>query len=216
MNYYWSFIILIAVLIVAKLIINSELGLAFRAIAEDEIRAKTLGVDVTKYKIVSFSICGLIAGFGGGMYAHYQAHIDPHFFSIAFAITLISFAAIGGERTLVGAIVGAYLLQFSSEGLRFITGPVPWVRLSLHGLLLVVVMLFLPGGILSLRQKSEEEGVGSQGKLVCEVCGFEYPVPLCCGEQMAIDGEFLSCCTGDSCKQKEIPMHHGQKMKMIS
>jgi branched-chain amino acid transport system permease protein len=213
-NYYWTFFAMIAVLLIAKAIIGSELGLAFRAIAEDEIRAKTLGVDVTKYKIISFSICGIIAGFGGGMYAHYQAHIDPHFFSIAMAITIISFAAIGGERTLIGALVGAYLLQFSSEGLRFITGPVPWVRLSLHGLLLAVVMLFLPGGILSLRKKAEE-GVGTQGRLVCEVCGFEYPVPLCCGEQMVIDGEILSCCIGDSCKQREIPMHHGKKMKMI-
>jgi branched-chain amino acid transport system permease protein len=215
-NYYWTFFVLIGVVILTKLIIGSQLGLAFKAIAEDEVRAKTLGIDITKYKIISFSICGLIAGFGGAMYAHYQAHIDPHFFSIAFAISVISMAAIGGEKTLVGAIIGSYLLQFSAEGLRFVTGPdLAWFRLSIHGVLLLVVMLFLPEGLLSLRHYFQEEKPEIVGKMVCEVCGVEYPIPLCCGEQMVQEGEFLSCCKGTDCKKQDIPMHCDQKMKVI-
>ena len=153
-NYYWSLFVLMTVFVIAWLVINSDLGLAFKAIADDEIRAKTLGIDVTKYKIISFSICGLIAGFAGAMYAHYQSHMDSSFFSILFAISIISMAVIGGEKTLVGAILGAYILQMTTEGLRFVTGPeLAWLRLSFNGFLFLFVMLFLPGGLLSLRDR---------------------------------------------------------------
>ncbi|MFW9801762.1 MAG: branched-chain amino acid ABC transporter permease [Candidatus Thorarchaeota archaeon] len=213
-NYYWSLFILGAMLVIAWLIIHSYLGLAFRAIAEDEIRAKTLGINVTRYKLISFAICGLIAGFAGAMYAHYQSHIDTHFFSILFTITIISMAVIGGEKTLVGAIVGAYLLQLTSEGLRFVTGPeLAWLRPSFNGFLFLIVMLFLPGGIMSIRDrfgKSETE----VAFLVCQICGTKYPVPVCCGAEMVIDGGYFACCKGANCEKQPIPEHCGQRMKL--
>jgi len=158
-NYYWSLLIMVGAYLFLRAVMDSNLGLGFRAIAEDEIRAKTLGLDITRYKVLSFTICGLVCGFAGGIYAHYQAHIDPGFFSIVFAINIISLAAVGGEKTLVGAVIGAYVLDFSAELLRFVTGPVAWVRMSLHGLTLVLVMLFLPGGIMSVikEQLSDNE-----------------------------------------------------------
>ena len=159
-NFYWTLLVLLLVYIVSKKIIDSKWGLAFKAIAADETRAETLGISLMKYKILSFSSCGVIAGLAGGLYAHYQAHIDPGFFGIIMAISVISFAVIGGEKTLLGPIIGAYLLQFSMEGLRFVVGQAPWLRLSFHGLILVVVMLFLPGGILSLFRKEHEDEDG--------------------------------------------------------
>lgn len=156
-NFYFTLFILLAVYLVSKKIMRSKWGLAFKAIAADETRAQTLGISLIKYKLISFSLCGIIAGIGGGLYAHYQAHIDPSFFGIIMAITIISMAVIGGEKTILGPIIGAYLLQFSMEGLRFVVGQAPWVRLSLHGLLLVVVMLFLPGGILSFFRKDHDD-----------------------------------------------------------
>ena len=156
-NFYWTLFILLVVYIVAMYIMKSKWGLAFKAIAADETRAQTLGVNLLKYKILSFSICGIIAGFAGGIYAHYQAHIDPSFFGIIMAISVISMAVIGGEATLLGAIIGAYILQFSMEGLRFVVGQAPWVRLSLHGVLLVFVVLFLPGGVLSIFRKEHDD-----------------------------------------------------------
>ena len=66
-------------------------------------------------------------------------------------------AVIGGEKTLLGPIIGAYVLQFVMEGLRFVVGQAPWLRLSFHGLLLVVIMLFLPGGLLSLFRRDDED-----------------------------------------------------------
>lgn len=157
LNFYWTLFVLLAVYLVAMYIMRSKWGLAFKAIAADETRAQTLGVNLLKYKIISFSLCGIIAGLAGGIYAHYQAHIDPSFFGIIMAISIISMAVVGGEKTLLGPILGAYLLQFSMEGLRFVVGQAPWVRLSLHGVLLVVVMLFLPGGILSIFRKEHKE-----------------------------------------------------------
>ncbi len=159
-NFYWTLFVLFVVYLLSMWIINSKWGLAFKAIAADETRAQTLGVNLLRYKILSFSICGVIAGFAGGIYAHYQAHIDPSFFGIIMAITVISMAVIGGEKTLLGPIIGAYLLQFSMEGLRFVVGQAPWLRLSFHGVLLVVVMLFLPGGILSIFRKEHEDEEG--------------------------------------------------------
>jgi len=161
-NFYWTLFVLVIVFLIARKIIQSKWGLAFKAIAKDETRARTLGVNVTNYKILSFSLCGIFAGLAGGLFAHYQAHIDPHFFSIILAISVISMAVIGGEKTLIGPIIGAYLLQFLTEGLRFVTGGAPWARQGIHGLLLVVVMLFLPGGILSLI-RGTEEGVEESG-----------------------------------------------------
>jgi len=156
-NFYWTLFVLLAVYLVSMYIMKSKWGLAFKAISADETRAQTLGVNLLKYKVLSFSICGIIAGLAGGIYAHYQAHIDPSFFGIIMAISIISMAVIGGEKTLLGPILGAYILQFSMEGLRFVVGQAPWVRLSLHGGLLVVVMLFLPGGILSIFRKEHDE-----------------------------------------------------------
>jgi branched-chain amino acid transport system permease protein len=159
-NFYWTLLVLLMVYLVSKQIMRSKWGLAFKAIAADETRAMTLGISLRRYKLVSFSICGIIAGLGGGLYVHYNAHIDPGFFGIILAITIISMAVIGGEKTLLGPILGAYLLQFSLEGLRFVVGSAPWLRLSLHGLLLVVVMLYLPGGILSIfrAENADESG----------------------------------------------------------
>jgi len=151
-NYYWTLLMLMVFLIVSLQIVNSKLGLAFRAVSEDEVRAETLGINVTKYKLISFCVCSVIAATAGSIYVYYQSHIEPQVFALSTSVGIITMTAVGGEKTLVGAVIGAYIVGFSTEALRFVTGPFPWVRLAIYGFLLTIVMLFAPRGILGLKR----------------------------------------------------------------
>ena len=128
-------------------LLQSELGRTIDSIREDEQLAECSGVPVIRIKVMVFVIaCGL-AGFAGSLQAHYVHYISPQAFSPVESLNYVIMNVIGGMNTLVGPLIGALFLVLTPELLR---GYVQ-IQQILFGLILIVVMAFLPGGIADLR-----------------------------------------------------------------
>ncbi len=129
---------------------TSKAGWSFESIREDETAAAALGINTTFYKTMAFTIGALIAGLAGAMYAHLNYLISPSEFGFSAAVNLLLFNIVGGTRTWVGPIVGAALLTALPEILRGIGVTAGPIRMSVNGLVLLLVILFLPNGLVSL------------------------------------------------------------------
>jgi branched-chain amino acid transport system permease protein len=125
---------------------RSRTGRALAAIREDETAAQAMGVRVTYYKVLAFAIAGCIAGLAGGLAVHFTYVITPAQASFAEAVNILTYAVFGGTTTFLGPIVGGIALTILPEGLRFLRE----YRLLLNGAILVLVTIYLPGGVVSI------------------------------------------------------------------
>lgn len=135
---------------------GSRMGYAFEAIREDETAARTMGIDTTRYKLIAFLLGAGLAGLAGVLKAHLFRTIVPGDFGFVLAVDILTFAVVGGSASFVGPILGAILLTALPELLRssFLRGVVNvqagWQTLLLNGVILLLVILFLPNGLISL------------------------------------------------------------------
>jgi branched-chain amino acid transport system permease protein len=134
---------------------SSRFGLFIRAIREDEEAAAALGVNIVRYKILVFVITSSLAAAAGAVQAHYIGIITPNILIILQMSLVISMAVIGGLESLVGAAIGAIIIQFALELLRssFTIGPIEvdmsvW-RLVFFGLLLMITLRFQRNGLIA-------------------------------------------------------------------
>jgi branched-chain amino acid transport system permease protein len=130
---------------------RTALGKAFKAIREDEVLAMALGIDVTRHKLAAFVLSAFFAGLAGAFYAYYTLSVTPHTASVSVTVLAIGMAVLGGSGTIVGALVGAVLLTGITEALRFV-GVV--YNVIAVGAVLVLLMLFLPGGLLGVVRRN--------------------------------------------------------------
>jgi branched-chain amino acid transport system permease protein len=119
------------------------------AIREDEDAARVMGVNVTAYKMVGLILSAALAGLGGALNAHFSSFISPAEFGFENAVAILSYAVLGGVTTPFGPVVGAFLLTALPELLRELHG----LRGVFNGLIIVLVMIFLPKGLLGFRTK---------------------------------------------------------------
>lgn len=126
---------------------QSRIGRAFFAIKMDEQAASSMGINITYYKVLSFTQGAILAGFAGALYAHVLSYISPADFSYHRAVEILVFAVFGGSEAVGGAIFGAFFLTLMPEVLRFISD----YRYIIYGLLLVVMMAYRPQGIIDER-----------------------------------------------------------------
>lgn len=131
--------------IVARLL-SSEIGRAIDALREAERVAESSGVPVIRTKVTAFVIACALAGVQGALQAHYLHYIDPTMFGTAESLNLVVMNVIGGMQSITGALVGAVFLTALPELLR---GYVDLQRV-IFGTILIVVMAFLPSGIIGL------------------------------------------------------------------
>ena len=132
--------LVIAVFIKLK---DSWFGRAMEAINEDEVAARVMGIHTTSIKVWAFATGAFIAGIAGGLNAHYTFFVSPREYGFEPAVDILTFAILGGTRTLWGPIVGSIVLTVLPELFRFL-GP---YRLALNGFILVMAVLYLPNGI---------------------------------------------------------------------
>lgn len=133
---------------------GSRMGLAMEAIRADENVARTMGINVTFYKIAAYVAGAVIAGVGGALYAHLRSYLSPGDFGFQRAVDILVFAVVGGTFAWRGAILGAILITLLPE----ITRSMPVVgglNIKDHpeifsGLILLLVILFLPKGLLAI------------------------------------------------------------------
>jgi branched-chain amino acid transport system permease protein len=146
---YWTVLAVAAAAVAAALAVReSRLGLALRGIGSDEERAQTLGVNTRRSKILAFALSAFFAGALGAAMAVRWTYIDPPtVFNPFIGFQTVLIAMVGGAQTLLGPIVSAVLFSLLTEFLRL---QFPYLFLVILGLLLVLLVLYLPGGIASL------------------------------------------------------------------
>ncbi len=147
-NLLWIFIFVGLTLFIARNFIYSRYGRACVSIRDNEIASEAMGVDTTKYKIISFCFAAFIAGVAGGLYAHVVSFIQPDTFSFTKSSDYLVYLYAGGAGSLTGSILGALLLTALPEALRFLAS---W-RLVIYAVVLVVVMLYRPNGLCGGRE----------------------------------------------------------------
>jgi len=144
-NYYLYLIITLVCTTMLLLVVKSSFGLKLIAIREDEELSKACGINTSKYKISAFLLSSFIAGMSGGLYAHFTGIVEASIFSSTVSFMAVSMTIIGGLGTIIGPIVGSYLITFISEILRATLD----IRLLVYSLTLVLVLLFIPEGIIA-------------------------------------------------------------------
>jgi branched-chain amino acid transport system permease protein len=122
---------------------RSKIGRAFEAIKEDEIAARLMGVNVAGYKLLAFVIGAVIAGLAGGLNAHYTFTIGPGNYAFENAVDILTMAVFGGTSNLLGPLIGSTTLTLLPEVMRSMKD----FRLAANGLILILVILYLPKGI---------------------------------------------------------------------
>ncbi|MFO1145491.1 MAG: branched-chain amino acid ABC transporter permease, partial [Rhodospirillales bacterium] len=142
---FWIIYGLLAVFVIAlQLAVRSKIGRAFEAIREDEDAARVMGIDVARYKLVTLVISAALAGIAGALNAHYSYFIGPNEYGFEQAVSILSYAVLGGISTPIGPVLGAFVLTALPEVLR----PFHDFRLVFNGLIIVLVVIFLPRGLL--------------------------------------------------------------------
>ena len=129
---------------------GSRLGRGLAAIREDELAARAMGVHISRYRMAAFVTSGAIAGMYGVLLAYFSRFITPDDFGFAAAVDGLVTAVVGGSLLFLGPLLGSGFLTSVPEIQRALGIEAGWVRPFLSALLLLVVILFLPGGLSSL------------------------------------------------------------------
>lgn len=122
---------------------TTRLGAVYDAIRLDEVAASSLGFSIKRNHMKVFALSGWMAGLSGGLFAHVISALVPQMFGFSKVIAVIAFVIIGGSHSIWGPVFGAVLLTLLPELIR----PVGDNRLIAEGLLLILVMIYLPEGI---------------------------------------------------------------------
>ncbi len=145
--FLWFALVILACLgFVASLIQSSRHGRAMMAVRDDETAAAMTGINVTAIKVAAFALSALYAAVAGCLFATHVNFVSPDDFGFAQSITFLSMLIVGGEGTIVGAILGATLLTFLPEWLRVLGDS----YLAFFGLMMLGILIFLPTGIIGL------------------------------------------------------------------
>jgi branched-chain amino acid transport system permease protein len=145
--YLLSAALLLVALLAVWRIANSRIGGIFRAMRQSEDLASSLGVDIARYRIIAFAFACALGGCCGSFFAEYQQNVFPGTYSIADSINFLLYCFLGGLGFVFGPVVGAALLVVAFELLNALQS----VQALLYGALMIVLMLFLPNGLMSLR-----------------------------------------------------------------
>lgn len=130
-------LLLITFLIIVNLV-NSRSGRAIMAIRDNHIAAESVGINITKYKILAFSISAAMAGVAGVLYSHNIATVQSTKFGYNLSIMILVFVVLGGMGNLRGSIIAAVLLTLLPEYLRFLRD----YRMLIYAIILIVMMLY--------------------------------------------------------------------------
>ncbi len=168
--YYLLLLVLLGIIVLNLRLQDSRIGRAWEAIREDEIAARAMGINTRNMKLLAFAMGASFGGISGGIFAATQGFISPESFVLVESVMVLSMVVLGGMGNIWGVILGAVLLSFVPEVLRYTVEPVQValfgrtlidpevIRMLLFGLALVLMMLFRPAGILpsALRKRELE------------------------------------------------------------
>ena len=152
--YYVSLAVLAFVLWLSANLLRSPLGRAMVAIRDSEISAQSMGIHLARYKTFAFAISAGMTGLAGALFAHYVRFLAPDAFDVLLSVQFVTIVFVGGLGSLHGAVLGAIFVRLLPQFIAMIRddlpygiGRMPGLEPSLFGLVLVIVILFEPGGI---------------------------------------------------------------------
>src|SRR3954464_8507588 len=154
-NFYLVLGVVALSYVIISRLVNSRIGRAMVALKENESLAVSVGIDVTRYLVLAAVFSAAIAGAAGSLYAHYLKIIDPDVFLFLYTVTMVIMVITGGKGTLAGPIVGGLIFGLLPEGRRAaaIRPEAQWI---VYGVLMVLVVYFLPQGIVpALRRQAK-------------------------------------------------------------
>ncbi len=157
-SYLWLFIVLFFVV----RLMRSNYGNVFKAVRDNEIAAKVMGVDIFKYKVISFCLGAFIAGIGGALLGNLLTTIDPKMFNFQLTFNILMIVVAGGLGSITGSIMGAMIITILLEWLRIVEEPmnlilfevpgIPGMRMVVFSLVLLCIILYRREGIMGLRE----------------------------------------------------------------
>jgi len=166
--YYFLLAVLVVVIVVNLRLQDSRIGRAWEAIREDEMAARAMGINTTRMKLLAFAMGASFGGVAGGMFSAIQGFISPESFILTESVMVLAMVVLGGMGNIWGVILGAVLLSFVPEILRYTVTPLQqWmfgrsivdpevIRMLLFGLAMVVMMLVRPAGLLPSAVRKRE------------------------------------------------------------
>ncbi len=166
--YFFLLVIMLIVIVINFRLQNSRIGRAWEAIREDEMAARAMGIDTTRIKLLAFAMGASFGGIAGGMFSAIQGFISPESFVLNESVMVLAMVVLGGMGNIWGVVLGAILLSFVPEVLRYTVEPAQmalfgkmWIepevlRMLLFGFAMVLMMLFRPAGILPSATRKRE------------------------------------------------------------
>ena len=155
--YYFSLVLLVISLAIAMWLERSRFGAQLVAIRENEDAAEALGIDTLKCKIYAIMIMGGMGGAAGTFYAQKYLYIDPPIsYSIALSVEMLLVTIVGGMGTVFGPLVGSLFLHTVNEFARHFIDT-PGVSLIVYGFILILIISFLPNGLVGLFRKKRKK-----------------------------------------------------------
>jgi branched-chain amino acid transport system permease protein len=156
-NYWILLVMIIGSILGTWLLVRSKPGTYFLAIREDPDAAEALGINTTRYKLLAFMVSAFMMGLAGAFYASYFAYLEPNvvFNSINLSLNVLIVTLIGGIGRLFGPVVGAAVLVLTTEVFVHAFGE---GNVLMSGILLILVMLFMPEGLVGRLSKEIERG----------------------------------------------------------
>ncbi|MBG0509299.1 urea ABC transporter permease subunit UrtC [Agrobacterium sp. MOPV5] len=145
-TYYLCAVCLSLSLIAARLVVETRAGMILQAIRDDHVRARYLGFDVSLYQVFFFAISAGIAGVAGMLYVVVAEFASPTFMDLSFSVTMVVWAAVGGRSSLLGACIGAILINMIEAQVSETEALVEAWK-AIIGLIFVLVVLFMPRGL---------------------------------------------------------------------
>src|SRR5512136_670937 len=152
--YYLVLVCVVIGYLASRQITSHRIGRAFVAIRDSDVAARAMGVNVAKYQIMANAMAGVYCGAAGVLYAHMNTYISPDIFEFKTALFVLTMTLIGGMGSLTGSVVGALGLPLTQEWLRGIGN---W-QLVGFGLAIMIVVTFMPGGVIGLTRRLRESG----------------------------------------------------------
>jgi branched-chain amino acid transport system permease protein len=147
--YYIMLSAAVLILFILYWMLHSNLGLNFRAVQNDELAARSVGVKVLQVRMLAFTVASAMAGFAGGLYGHYLLLITPEIPSLDLQFYVLAMTVIGGMGSFIGPIVGAFALNILAEKIR----DYGEYHVLVFGLVALVVARFAPNGLLGVWRK---------------------------------------------------------------
>ncbi|MBV2352336.1 urea ABC transporter permease subunit UrtC [Synechococcus sp. HK05] len=187
-NLFWlTVVITVLAFLLCRWLTHGRFGDALIAIRDDEPRLRFTGYNPTAYKTVVFAVAGALAGISGALYTVQSGIVSPQYMAVPFSIEMVIWVAVGGRGTLIGAVLGAVLINYAKS---LVSEALPETWLFIQGGLFLLVVLALPDGLVGWWRQ------GGPGRLIAMV-GWPprtatYPAldldPQVAAEQEQLDG----------------------------